>query len=195
MPITVQNNLPTLSLCLGESKNQHGHIELKVLFDTYGALSTGFKPYHDRIRRLHPELVHVYERFDKINQFKPIRQSRALYNPDDVSQEVTGALTLVIHYKTHYVDCNGNLVLLSLSLGDTVNCNTILGLPVMNCMNMIWNVRNAMVCVKGLQGPKKCSHSTCTKHITVYRRLCATPPTIHPYHHSHQQGDYGSYIA
>jgi hypothetical protein len=126
MPITVQNNLPTLSLRLGDYSNQHGDIELKVLFDTCKALSTGFKAYHDRIRQLHPELVHAYENFDGMNPFKPIRLSGALRNPDDVSQEVTGALTSVIRYKTPYVDCNGNPVLLSFTLGDTVSCNTIL---------------------------------------------------------------------
>jgi hypothetical protein len=66
---------------------------------------------------------------------------------------VTGALTAVIRYKTPYVDCNGNPVLLSFALGDTVSCNTILGLPAINGMNMIWNVRNATVCAEGLQGP------------------------------------------
>jgi hypothetical protein len=153
MPITVQNNLPTLSLRLGDSSNQHGDIELKVLFDTCGALSTGFKQYHDIIRQLHPELVHAYESFDEMNPFEPIRLSGALRNPNDVSQEVTGALTAVIRYKTHYVDCNGNPVLLSFDLGDTVSCNTLLGLPAINGMNMIWNVRDAMVCAEGLQGP------------------------------------------
>jgi hypothetical protein len=104
MPITVQNNLLALSLRLGDSTNHHGDIELKVLFDTCGALSAGFKPYHNKIRRLHPELVHAYESFDEINPFEPIRLSGALRNPDDVSQEVTGALTAVIRYKTHYAD-------------------------------------------------------------------------------------------
>jgi hypothetical protein len=153
MPITVQNNLPTLSLRVGDSSNQHGDIEIKVLFDTCGALGTGFKPYHDRSRKLQPELVHAYESFDEMNPFKPIRLIGALRNPDDVSQEVTGALTAVIRYKTPYVDCNGNPVLLSFALGDTVSCYTILGLPAINGMNMIWNVRNATVCAEGLQGP------------------------------------------
>jgi hypothetical protein len=66
---------------------------------------------------------------------------------------VTGALTAVIRYKTPYIDCNDNPVLLSFTIGDTVSCNTILGLPAINGMNMIWNVRNAAVCAKGLQGP------------------------------------------
>jgi hypothetical protein len=153
IPITIQNNLPTLSLRLGDSSNQHGDIELKVLFDTCGALSTGFKPYHHRIRQLHPELVHAYESFDEMNPFEPIRLSGALRNPDDVSQEVAGAFTAVIRYNTPYLDCNGNPVLLSFALGDTVSCNTILGLPAINSMNMIWNVRNATVCAKSLQGP------------------------------------------
>jgi hypothetical protein len=88
-----------------------------------------------------------------MNPFEPIRLSGALRNPDDVSQEVTGALTAVIRYKTPYVDRNGNPVLLSFALGDMVSCNTILGLPAINGMNMIWNVRNVMVCAEGLQGP------------------------------------------
>jgi hypothetical protein len=140
-------------LLLGDSSNQHGDHELKVLFDTCGALSTGFKPYHDRIRQLNPELFHAYECFDEINPFRPIRLSGALRNPDDVSQEVTGALTSVICYKTPYVDFNGNPVLLRFDLGDTVICNTILGLPTINDMSMIWKVQNAMVCAEGLQGP------------------------------------------
>jgi hypothetical protein len=98
MSITVQNKLPTLSLRLGDSSNQHGDIELKILFDTCGALSTGFKPYHDRIRHLHPELVHAYESFNEINPFEPIRLIGTLRNPEDVSQEMTGVLTEVIRY-------------------------------------------------------------------------------------------------
>jgi hypothetical protein len=66
---------------------------------------------------------------------------------------VTGALTAVIRYKTPYIDCEGNPVLLSFALGDTVSCNTILGLPSINGMNMIWNVRNATVCAEGLREP------------------------------------------
>jgi hypothetical protein len=66
---------------------------------------------------------------------------------------VTGVLPAVIHYKTYYVDCTGNPVLLSFALSDTVSCNTILGLPAINDMNMIWNVREATVCAEGLQGP------------------------------------------
>jgi hypothetical protein len=50
MQIVAQNNLLTLSLLLGNTQNKHGDIELKVLFDMYGAFSTGFKPYHDRMR-------------------------------------------------------------------------------------------------------------------------------------------------
>jgi hypothetical protein len=153
MPIAVQNNLPTLSLRLGDSSNQHGDIELKVNFDTCGALSTGFKPYHDRIKQLNPELVHAYESFDEMNPFEPIRLSGALRNPDDISQEVTGTLTAVIRYNTPHVDRNGNPVLLSFALCNTVSCHTILGLPAINGMNMIWNVRNATVCADGLHGP------------------------------------------
>jgi hypothetical protein len=43
-------NLPTLTLLLGGMQNNEGDIELKVTFDTHGALITGFKPYHERIR-------------------------------------------------------------------------------------------------------------------------------------------------
>jgi hypothetical protein len=175
MPITLQKNLPTLLLRLGDSSNKHGDIELKVLFDTCGALSTGFKPHHDRIRQLHPELVHAYESFDKINPFEPIRLSGALRNPDDVSQEVTGALTSVIRYKTPYVDCNCNPVLLSFDLGDTVSCNTILGLSAINGMNMIWNVRNATVCAEGLQGPNNVfSVNMCEAQYGFQVALCDT---------------------
>jgi hypothetical protein len=42
---------------------------------------------------------------------------------------------------------------MSFPLGDTVSCNTTLGLPAINGMNMIWNMRNTIVCAEGLQGP------------------------------------------
>jgi hypothetical protein len=58
MPITVRNALSTLNISLSLGNKGCTAVQLNILFDTYGAISTGFKPYHNRIRRLHPEVVH-----------------------------------------------------------------------------------------------------------------------------------------
>jgi hypothetical protein len=60
MPIDVCNELPTLNLSLGSIDKGQATLKLNVLFDTCGAISTIFKPYHDRIRCLHPEVVYDY---------------------------------------------------------------------------------------------------------------------------------------
>jgi hypothetical protein len=96
MHINLQNNLPTISLHLGGTQNRHGDIELKVLFTICGALGRDFKSYHDRIRPLYPELVHAYESVNKANPFNTIKFSCAIYNPKDLSQEVTVDLPAII---------------------------------------------------------------------------------------------------
>jgi hypothetical protein len=83
MPITVMNELPTLNLTLGQETNGQAAVKLNVLFDNCGVISTGFKPYHDQIHRLHPDIVHTYESFDDpSNPFYPIKLSGALRDPN-----------------------------------------------------------------------------------------------------------------
>jgi hypothetical protein len=98
MPIAVCNELPTLNLSLGSIEKGQATVKLNVLFDTCCAISTGFKPYHDRICRLHPEVVYDYEAsYDMSNPFHPIKLSGAIRDPNDIKNEVVGVLTAVIH--------------------------------------------------------------------------------------------------
>jgi hypothetical protein len=78
--------------------------------------------------------------------------SKALRNPDDVSQEVTYQLTAVIRYNIPYKDLYGKPVVFSSALGDTVSCNTIVGLPSIEGMDMVWNVRPGIMQARGLMG-------------------------------------------
>jgi hypothetical protein len=154
MPIAVCNELPTLNLSLGSIEKGQSTFKLNVSFDTCGAIITGFKPYHDHIRRLHPEVVYAYESSDDMsNQFHPIKLSGAIRDPNDVKNEIVGDLTTVIRYKTPYVAVEGHPLLLCFALGDTVSCNTILGLPAINMLEMLWNISQGTVTSVRLQAP------------------------------------------
>jgi hypothetical protein len=87
------------------------------------------------------------------NPFHPIKLSGAIRDPKDITNEVVGDLTAVIRYKTPYIDVEGHMILLCFALGDTVSCNTILGLPAINMLEMIWNIRQGTVTAVGLQSP------------------------------------------
>jgi hypothetical protein len=78
MPVVVQNNFPTVKFSLGSKNAADKEVKSNVLFDTYGALITGYKLYHNHIKRLHPEVVHEYDTFDSTNPFDPIKLSRAV---------------------------------------------------------------------------------------------------------------------
>jgi hypothetical protein len=154
MPIAVRNELPTLNSSLGSIETEQATVKLNVLFDTCGAIITGFKPYHDRIRRLHPEVVYDYESSgDMSNPFHPIKLSGDIRDPKDITKDVVGDLTAVIRYKTPYIDVEGHPILLCFALGDTVSCNSILGLPAINMLEMIWNIRQGTVTAVGIQSP------------------------------------------
>jgi hypothetical protein len=154
MPVAVQNKLPSINLSLG-LKGGPGtkDVQLNVLFDTCGALSTGFKPYHDFIRRKHPEVVYDYEEFDSANPFDTIKLSGALRDPNNIAMEVVGTLDAVIQYKTPYFDKHGKPVLLAFALGNTVSCNTIMGLPAIKGMEMEWNIKKEEITAQALSGP------------------------------------------
>jgi hypothetical protein len=152
MPIAVRNELPTINLVLGKY-DDHATltVELSVLFDTCGATSTGYKPYHDRIRKLHPDVVHDYGSFDDANRFNPIKLTGAVRDPTDTSKEVVGELTAVIPYKTPYIYVKGHPILLWFALGDSVSFNTIPGIPAIDGMKLLWNIRKKSITAVALQ--------------------------------------------
>jgi hypothetical protein len=113
MPIDVRNELPTLNFSLGSIETEQDTVKLNVLFDTCVAISTGIKPYHERIRRLHPEVVYAYESSDDMsNPFHPIKLSGAIRDPKDITNEVVADLTAVTRYKTPHIDVEGHPIIL-----------------------------------------------------------------------------------
>jgi hypothetical protein len=98
--------------------------------------------------------VYNYESSDDIsNTFHPIKLSGAIRDPNDIKNEVVGDLTTVIFYKTPYIDVEGHPILLCFALGDTVRCNTIIGFPTTNMLEILWNIRQGTVTSFGLQEP------------------------------------------
>jgi hypothetical protein len=76
-----------------------------------------------------------------------------MYDPSNINNELVGDLTVVIHYKTPCVDTNGYPVLLYFSLGDMLSCNIISGLPAINMLEMLWNIKQGTVTTVGLRSP------------------------------------------
>jgi hypothetical protein len=98
--------------------------------------------------------VYEYESSDDIsNPFHPIKLSGDICDPNDIKNEVVGDLTAGIRYKTPYVDVEGHPILLCFALGDTASCNIILGLPAINMLEMLWNIRQGTVASVGLRHP------------------------------------------
>jgi hypothetical protein len=155
MPVAVLNHLSTINMTLGTGPSiNHQAVRINVLFDTCAAIITGYKPYHDCIKRKHPEVVHDYEEFDSANPFEPIKLSGSLRDPGDISKEIVGTLNAVIRYKTPFWNTKGMSVPLCFALGNTVSCNTIMGLHAIKGMEMLWNIKKGEVILERLKAPR-----------------------------------------
>ena len=124
MSISSDNNLPHLSILLGKVRLQW---LLSVLYDTGVALTSGYLPYHLKIREKYPHLVYSFEVFDCNNPFDPIKLLGAIGSVSDYDLEKHGMLSAVIKYFTPYRSDNNQPLLLPVALGETMAVNTILG--------------------------------------------------------------------
>ena len=133
MPIASDNNLPHMSLLLGSDRKGPS---LSVLYDTGAALTSGYLPHHQHIRRTCPSLVHSYEEFDGSNPFDPIKLEGAISTAAEYNPQTHGVLSAVIRYFTPYQDREGKQLLLPVALGNHMAVNTILGNTVIRKFQM-----------------------------------------------------------
>jgi hypothetical protein len=113
---------PHIHLRLGHSSDA----KLNVLFNSGGALSSGYLPYHLWVMREEPDLVASFEKSNDANPFEPIKLGGAIHQPEDYNESQQGRLTAIIRYKTPYVDHDGNSLQISFGLGNAMTVNTIL---------------------------------------------------------------------
>ena len=124
MPISSDNNLPHLSILLGKVRLEWS---LSVLYDTDAALTSGYIPYHLKIRGKYPHLVHIFEVFDGNNPFDPIKLLGAIGSVSNYDPEKYGMLSAGIRYFTPCRNTNNQPLLFPVALGEAMVVNTILG--------------------------------------------------------------------
>ena len=122
MPISSDNILPYLSILLGEVRLEWS---LSILYDTGAALTSGYLPYHLKIREKCPHFVHSFEVFDGNNPFDPIKILGVIGSVSDYDLEKHDMLPVVIF--TPYHNANNQPLLLPIALGEAPAVNTILG--------------------------------------------------------------------
>ena len=105
---------------------------MRVLYDTGAALTSGYLQHHLRIKNECPAIVHSYEECDGGNLFDPIRLMGAIGNVGDNDPVRHGSLCSVIRYYTPYKNKQGQPLLFSVALGDSMSVNTILGNTAIN---------------------------------------------------------------
>ena len=134
MPVSVNNSLPSFNLRLGQHAG--GCVDLGTLFDSCAAVSSGYKLFHWYLMSEYPEVVHSYEEFNDANPFEPIKLAGAIRDPANLTADICGELTAVIHYFTPFYCSDGSPCVIAFTLSDSVNVNTILGWPTIAHLGM-----------------------------------------------------------
>ena len=95
MPISSDKNLPHLSILFDEVRLEWS---LFALYDTGAALTSGYLPYHLKIRDKYRHLIHSFEVFDGDNSLYPIKLLGAIDSVSDYDPEKCDMLSVVIRY-------------------------------------------------------------------------------------------------
>ena len=126
MPLTVDNKLPGCLLRFG--KTAEDEVSFICHVDTCAAMSTGNLGLHQWLITKYPAIVAEYTQYDDASPFEPIRLAVALKDLDGC--EITkNKLTAVVRYWTPYLDTDGNRLVISFGLGESIAVNSIVGLP------------------------------------------------------------------
>ena len=126
MPLTVDNKLPGCLLRFGKTAEEEVSFICHV--DTCAAMSTGNLGLHQWLITKYPALVAEYIQYDDASPFEPIRLAVALKDLDGC--EITkNKLTAIVRYWTPYLDTDGNRLVISFGLGESIAVNSIVGLP------------------------------------------------------------------
>ena len=123
IPCLVENKLPNINLDIGCVFDD---LCITVLYDSCGAISTGYLRYHLWIASLYPETVASLEYFNDADPFEPVMLGGAVTATNGTPAH-HGMLSAVISYHTPYRFPDGTEFLLSFALGNEVAVNSLFG--------------------------------------------------------------------
>ena len=126
MPLTVDNKLPGCLLRFG--KTEKDEVSFICHVDTCAAMSTGNLLSHQWLMTKYPSIVAEYIQYDDVDPFEPIRLAVALKDLEGCNI-TKNKLTAVVRYWTPYFDSDGNRLVISFGLGESIAVNSIVGLP------------------------------------------------------------------
>jgi len=124
MPITIDNNLPVIALRFGTIDCTE--MSFKVSLDSCADLNIGNLKIHHWIAATYPHIVHSWREFDDKDKFKPLSLNFAVAD-NNIEQDNTGKLTVLVSYYIRYKTIDGLPVCLSFGLGRDVAVNAIVG--------------------------------------------------------------------
>jgi len=123
IPCLVENRLPNINLDIGRVFDD---LCITVLYDSCGAISTGYLRYHLWVASQYPETVASLEYFNDSLPFEPVMLGGAITATTGTPAH-HGMLSAVIAYHTPYTFLDGSEFLLTFALGNEVAVNSLFG--------------------------------------------------------------------
>jgi len=117
MPLTVDNKLPGCLLRFG--KTEKDEVSFICHVDTCAAMSTGNLLSHQWLITKYPAIVEEYIQYDDVDPFEPIRLAVALKDLEGCNI-TKNKLTAVVRYWTPYLDSDGNRLVISFGLEESI---------------------------------------------------------------------------
>ena len=123
IPCLVENKLPNINLDIGSAFDD---LCITVLYDSCGAISTGYLRYHLWVASQYPETVASLEYYNDSLPFEPVMLGGAITATTGTPAH-HGMLSAVIAYHTPYTFTDGSEFLLTFALGNEVAVNSLFG--------------------------------------------------------------------
>ena len=125
MSLYVYKGLPAVVITFGSSDDNKNPFYCHL--DSYAVMNTCNLLLHMWIITTYPAMLLSCEQYDDVSPFQPITLDYAISAYE--AEKNTGKLSDIVTYKTRYNDKEGNMLILSFGLEESVTVNAILILP------------------------------------------------------------------
>ena len=128
MPLSLDNNLPCITIDIGGHQPHARTEKFNVLIDSCAAMNIGNLATHQWVITNHPHTVAEYLEYTDEQPFEPLQLQGAINTATTPNQDI-GKLTAIVRYFTPFTHENGTPILLSFGLGRDISVRAIIGVP------------------------------------------------------------------
>jgi hypothetical protein len=134
---SITGKLPHIEIAIGDEEREGGPIFLKGAVDSCAGGTIGYRPYHEHIKELYPDIVYDFIDYKKSKLPK--------YYIGGVEKDGNGAvISAEIIYHTPYI-VEGRPVDIVIGLSDQLAANTIYGIPLQEQAKFIIDLERQVV--------------------------------------------------